>query len=256
MKQDADARQAEGGDHRVAPSGPELPLTILQLDADGSVCSSTSSAFGRSVGELIGARLHDLLTPSAARRLNHVLRAAEEGGVFGLTIRGRGQRTTHRLLVARSRQAEEAAHSFSVIVSEATARRLAAVAETPKANPDRRRILVAEDEPMLLQLSCRVLEQAGFETTAVADGTAVLQALASRDDIGLLVLDLSLPGPPTHDLLRLVRDLEDRPRILLVTGRLPEEVEELLDGIPVPEHLQKPYSNELLIETVHNLLDP
>ena len=108
---------------------------------------------------------------------------------------------------------------------------------------------------MLLQLSCRVLAQAGFETTPLVDGTAVLEALANHDDIALAILDLSLPGPSSADLLRMIGDLERPPRVLLVTGRPVDEVEEELGGEPMPEYLQKPYSNELLIETVQRLID-
>lgn len=253
MKHQEDVRQIDGRDRAHGSLGPELPLAILQLEGDGRVRSSTSGVFGCALGELIGARLHDLLTPSGAQRLEHAMRAAGEGGVFRLTVRARGERATHRLFVARSHRATESPSTFSVIVSPTAPRHLSAVA-TPAA-PPRRRLLVAEDEPMLLQLSCRVLAQAGYETTPVVDGKAVLDALANHDDIGLVVLDLSLPGPTTADLLGMIRDLERPPCILLVTGRPAEEIEDELGDEPIPEYLQKPYSNELLIETVQRLLE-
>lgn len=255
MRHLEDVRQIDGQDSRATPTGPELPLKILQLEQDGCVRSCTSGAFGLSVGELIGARLHDLLTPAAARRLDHAIRAATEGGVFRLTVRARNQRSMHRLIVARSHRAADAPRIYSVMVSPTANRRLSAVSASRNATPPRRRILVAEDEPMLLQLSCRVLAQAGFEATPLVDGKAVLETLAKHDDVGLVILDLSLPGPSTSDLLRLVRDLEHPPRILLVTGRPIEEIEEVLVDERMPEHLQKPYSNERLIETVRRLLD-
>jgi CheY-like chemotaxis protein len=250
MKHQADVRP-DRGNPRVAP-GPKLPTTIVQLGSDGSVHSSTSEVFGRSPDELNGRRLQDLLTPATARRLDHALRAASEGGVFRLTVRGVRERSPQRLLVTRT---TDGPATYSVIVSPTAPRELSVISAPVAAPSSRRALLVAEDEPMLLQLSCRVLAQAGFETTPVVDGKAVLETLTHRADIGLIVLDLSLPGPSTPDLLRLIRALEDPPRILLVTGRPLEEIEAVLAGESMPEYLQKPYPNELLIDTVNRLLD-
>ena len=255
MKHREDVRPTDEHEPGIVPAGSELPTTILQLDGDGYVRASTSGVFGRSLAELIGVRLHNMLMPQAAQQLDHAMQAAGDGGVFRITVRCRGERSRHRLLVARSHGPTEADLAFSVIITATVPSRVEAVPDPPTTAPRGRRLLIAEDEPMLLQLSTRVLNQAGFETTAVIDGHSVLGTLATHQDIGLVVLDLSLPGPATPDLLRQIRTLDPPPHVLLVTGRPLEEVQDLLAGEPMPAHLQKPYSNDLLIETIHRLLD-
>ena len=66
------------------------------------------------------------------------------------------------------------------------------------------RILIADDDPDIRELICRVLELAGYDVSAVGTGTEVLEAMPTvRPD--LLVLDVSMPGATGYDVCRQVQ---------------------------------------------------
>jgi len=56
------------------------------------------------------------------------------------------------------------------------------------------KVLIAEDEPLVLALAQEEFEDAGFEVVAAPDGQAALAALAEFPDISLLFTDIRMPG--------------------------------------------------------------
>jgi len=67
--------------------------------------------------------------------------------------------------------------------------------------PEHARILVADDDQDIRELIQRVLEMAGYDVTAVASGTAVLETVPQvRPD--LIVLDVSMPGADGYQVCR------------------------------------------------------
>lgn len=85
------------------------------------------------------------------------------------------------------------------------------------------RILIAEDEAAVREFVLRALRDgAGHDVTAVADGSAALEAL-SEASFNLLLTDIRMPGMDGIALaLAASRDHPDM-RILLMTGFAEEE---------------------------------
>jgi len=82
--------------------------------------------------------------------------------------------------------------------------------------PDRPRVLIAEDDDELAELLLEYLGLHGFELSRVADGDAgAAQILATQPD--LVILDLMLPGTNGLDVCRRVRD-EYAGAILMLTA--------------------------------------
>jgi CheY-like chemotaxis protein len=57
-----------------------------------------------------------------------------------------------------------------------------------------RRILLAEDDPLIRLLLVDCLEEAGFEVLAADSGDEAVQLLVDPDDVTLLVTDIQMPG--------------------------------------------------------------
>ena len=55
-----------------------------------------------------------------------------------------------------------------------------------------RKILVVDDEPVLVETIAYNLEQAGYQVTTAADGASALEA-ARRETPDLVILDIMLP---------------------------------------------------------------
>jgi signal transduction histidine kinase len=83
------------------------------------------------------------------------------------------------------------------------------------------KVLVAEDEPALLDLFCELVSGIGHEAIAAQDGSQALE-LARKQHPDLLVTDLMMPGRTGADLIRALRKdvhLATVPAILLSAGR-------------------------------------
>ncbi len=89
----------------------------------------------------------------------------------------------------------------------------------PAASPGRLdgRVLVVDDEEMVRDVVADALRAAGAEVVAVASGREAVEALGgSRFDV--VVTDLGMPDVNGWDVARAARDLDPRPRVLLLTG--------------------------------------
>ncbi len=151
--------------------------------------------------------------------------------------------------------------SFSVylplVTSEALEAYEADLASEPPAPASARAastgglVLVADDNPQLRTLACKVLENAGFETCTAADGKQALELYKARqDEIRLLILDLVMPNMGGEEVAAAVRELSDDVRILFVSGYVPEETKHALKE-PI---IRKPYSIDALMEALGDLV--
>ncbi len=114
----------------------------------------------------------------------------------------------------------------------------AAGADPARDEPSRplrgRRILVAEDEPMVLDLFSRVLEADGAEVTLARDGAEALESIR-RADYDLVVTDLRMPVLDGRGLYE--RVVAERPemvrRFVFSTGDLVRaDSLQFLEGLP------------------------
>jgi DNA-binding response OmpR family regulator len=107
-------------------------------------------------------------------------------------------------------------------------------------------ILVVEDESGIADFVERGLRAAGYSVLVAADGTTGA-ALAARDDIELVVLDLGLPGLPGEDVLARIRQIRPALPVVVLTARdqVADRVATLDAG--ADDYLVKPFSfSELL----------
>jgi len=79
------------------------------------------------------------------------------------------------------------------------------------------RLLIAEDEKNLGIVLQKELSRAGFEVTLVHDGAAALNA-ARESDFDVALLDVMMPGVSGIEVLRGLRQQEQPPEVLIITG--------------------------------------
>jgi DNA-binding response OmpR family regulator len=119
-----------------------------------------------------------------------------------------------------------------------------------------RRILVAEDEPFIVESLVFLLSRAGHQVTAVGDGAGVLPAIAAfRPD--LLILDIMLPTSNGFDILRRIRAtprMQHLP-VLALTAKGQEADRSRMMELGVDDFVTKPFSNRDLMARVGRLLD-
>lgn len=114
------------------------------------------------------------------------------------------------------------------------------------------RILVADDEPDILESVVYTLEREGFDVDTVATGGAALEtARATAYDI--LILDVMMPEMSGLDICRVVRAESDVP-IILLTAKDAELDRVLGLELGADDYVTKPFSLAELVSRVRALL--
>src|SRR5438093_6419308 len=114
-------------------------------------------------------------------------------------------------------------------------------------------ILVAEDQADIRDLLVMNLRNAGYEVTAVADGSA---ALASQNEQAsdLLILDLMMPGMDGLEVCKALRARQHSTPILMLTAKSTELDRVLGLELGADDYLTKPFSLAELMARVKALL--
>lgn len=114
------------------------------------------------------------------------------------------------------------------------------------------RVVVVDDEAMVLDVCRRYLESAGYDVETFADGTTALRRLRT-DPPDLVVLDVMLPGRDGVDVLRAFRKGSEVP-VILLTARGDES--DRIAGLELgaDDYVVKPFSPRELVARVRSVL--
>jgi PAS domain S-box-containing protein len=118
------------------------------------------------------------------------------------------------------------------------------------------RVLVIDDEPAVCETITDILELEQIETVIAFDGeTAIATYQQHRDQIDLVLLDLSLPGLRGEEIFNQLKACNADVRVILTSGY--NEVEAIRGfGEEPVAFLQKPYSLDELVTAVRQHLPP
>lgn len=114
------------------------------------------------------------------------------------------------------------------------------------------RVLVVDDEPMVLEVVSTYLQRDGFRVTTASSGAEALAAV-DRDPPDLLVLDVMLPEIDGFDLLARIRRSSDMP-VILLTARTEEPDRVLGLELGADDYVVKPFSPRELAARVRSVL--
>jgi two-component system response regulator RegX3 len=114
------------------------------------------------------------------------------------------------------------------------------------------RILVAEDEPAILDAVAYTLRGEGYDVETAVDGERALEE-ALGSDYDLLILDLMLPKLSGTEILRRVRDESPLP-VIVLTAKSAEADRVLGLEVGADDYVTKPFSMAELVGRVRALL--
>ena len=118
------------------------------------------------------------------------------------------------------------------------------------------RILVVDDSTTMRQMVSFTLTDAGHEVTEAPDGTkALAEAKAKKFD--LVITDVNMPGMNGLDLVKSLRALEEFKftPILVLTTESGQDVKSRGREVGATGWIVKPFSPEVLIQTLRKVLD-
>jgi type IV pilus assembly protein PilB len=117
-------------------------------------------------------------------------------------------------------------------------------------------ILIADDDPVMLQIINAALLKGGFRVAAVTDGASALRKIQAGEECALLVTDLHMPEMSGDELMR---QLRSDPRtaaipIVVLTGSDDANRESELIDAGADDYLRKPIEPARLLSRVKAVL--
>lgn len=114
----------------------------------------------------------------------------------------------------------------------------------------KKRILIVDDDPLILRLLSRSLSgHAEFEISTAKDGKAAVHKL-NREQIDLIITDLYMPVMNGLQLLRYVQEKHAGTRVVVLTGRGTSETEVKIRSLGDFQYYEKPLDVHVLVEVV------
>ena len=117
-------------------------------------------------------------------------------------------------------------------------------------------ILVAEDDPVLRELSREILEGHGYRVLVAADGDEAIRVFRENaEGVRLLLLDMVMPHRSGKEAGREILASSPEVKVLYMTGHTPEAISQrdLLE--PGMNVIAKPFSPASLLQAVRGALD-
>ena len=119
----------------------------------------------------------------------------------------------------------------------------------------RTRILVVEDDPIILDLITTRLDLAGYDTYFARDGMEGLRRLRELRPAAM-VLDINMPRLDGFGLLKKMRQegiLEQTPTMVLTARNQPDDVKQAI-ALGARDFLAKPFRDDQLLSRIGRLL--
>ncbi|HEU4643684.1 MAG TPA: two-component regulator propeller domain-containing protein, partial [Gemmatimonadaceae bacterium] len=177
--------------HAAPDMPPHGPYALLEVDDDG--CGMDAALLGRIFDPFYSTKFTGRGLGLAA--LLGIVRA-HHGGLTVASAPGRGARFRIYLPLAASVEPREQGGQ-----REATPD----AAETIPAPIEHGCVLVVDDEEVVRLAAKRILRKLGYDVIVVADGAAALEVIDRRDEVDLVLMDVTMPvmdGPAAARALR------------------------------------------------------
>jgi CheY-like chemotaxis protein len=114
-------------------------------------------------------------------------------------------------------------------------------------------VLLVDDEESILELGNEMLRELGYEVITAKDGREGLHKFTSRSDIGIVILDLTMPHMDGEQCFRELRQINPQVRVIMSSGFNEQEVTQKFVGKGLAGFIQKPYKLSELRNVLMNL---
>lgn len=115
------------------------------------------------------------------------------------------------------------------------------------------RILVVDDEAIILQLATMVLTSRGFEVLTASSGRECLE-IVERETPALVLLDYMMPVMDGMTTLHQLRKQHPDTYVIMLTGKGSEQIAVEVMKAGAADYILKPFKNQDLVERIENVL--
>ncbi len=117
------------------------------------------------------------------------------------------------------------------------------------------RVLLVDDEDMILDTTTPILEHHGFEVVTSRSGEEALEIFQREpENFDLVMLDLGMPGMGGKACLKELKKISPQVKVLIASGYCPGDQDEELMALGISGFVGKPYKATYLIEEINRLL--
>jgi len=121
-----------------------------------------------------------------------------------------------------------------------------------------KKILVIDDEEILIRTYVKLLEKNGYEPFLVKSGYDGVE-IVKETDFDLIITDMRMPGMDGVETLQKIRSFyeeqkKSHPPEIVITGYPGEGVENRLKTLQVAACFDKPFDTQELLKTVQGLV--
>jgi PAS domain S-box-containing protein len=117
------------------------------------------------------------------------------------------------------------------------------------------RVLVVDDEALILETIQSALEVMGLEVVTAADGLEALVCFGQENEfLSLVIMDLTMPRMDGREAFEHMREMNPRVPIILSSGYMEQDSLQSLSAAAPEGFIQKPYQMGVLEEMLHRLL--
>lgn len=117
-----------------------------------------------------------------------------------------------------------------------------------------KKILIAEDSSVILNLTKKILMQQDFDIVTVKNGKAVLEKL-ENETFDLILMDINMPILDGMETTRKIREMRDSKisslPIFAITGNASNYSIDEFKAVGINEYLQKPLDFDRLVTLVN-----
>ncbi len=115
------------------------------------------------------------------------------------------------------------------------------------------KILIVDDEEVIVKLTGLLLEKRGFDVLAASDGEHCLQMVAKHHP-ALVLLDYMMPLMNGLETLKQIKSCYPDISVVMFTGKGNEDVAVELMRAGAADYLRKPFANKTLLERIDTAL--
>ena len=229
----------------------EIQVTTRSQELDAAAAARASLLLPLAPGPHVVLQVHDGgcgMAPEVLSRIfDPFFTTKESGRGLGLSamlgiLRGHGAGIEIESQPGRG-------STFRLFLPVST--RPAALPAPREGTNGRGRVLLVDDDPVLLETAEAMLEELGYRVYTAQDGLAALDCWkAHPGEVALVLLDLTMPRMDGHQTFLALRSLSPDLPVIISSGYDATQSLQSLQGPGMPSFLHKPYSIKELRQAV------
>ena len=111
------------------------------------------------------------------------------------------------------------------------------------------KILVIEDEPIIGEMMCILLEMEGYKVISLGNTGLARRSLAEKD-IAMVILDLNLGGEDGQSMCRFIKDDPDSKHIPVILVSANSDLQQIATDCGADDYLAKPFDMQHFVQKI------